>query len=475
LPAANFSASADLEGTSARLDARLTAGAAANLSVRGQLSPAPSGPIDLRAAGALDLAILDPLLTASGRKVTGKKIALDGVVGGMLRAPRISGTARLMDAAIDDFGLGVHLTGISGLAEAAGTTVRLTRLQARAGPGTIATDGTIGFLASGIPVNLHVTARNARPLATDLLTAALNADMNVRGEALGRLSVGGRIDVLHAEIGIPKRMPAQVPVLEVRVAGVPPSPPPAPPPELGLDLTVAAQRVVVRGRGLFAELAGSVKVTGSSAAPQPLGNFRMVRGNLGIAGQTLTFDTGEVGFNGGSLTDPSLNFLINSQTATMNASLAITGTASHPKVTVTSIPEMPQDQALARILYPNNASPSPLQLAAIASSLAELSGVTSGGGVLGGIQNRLGLEQLSIGTTANGSAALEVGRYVAPGVYVGAQQGTGGNSSQAKVEIDIAKGLKVVGTVGNGTNTTPGATPAQSAGTSLGVKYQFEY
>jgi translocation and assembly module TamB len=154
----------------------------------------------------------------------------------------------------------------------------------------------------------------------------------------------------------------------------------------------------------------------------------------------------------------------------------IGGSASHPKVTVTSTPEMPADQVLARMLYPNsNGSPSPLQLAAIASSLAELSGVGSGGGPLEGLSQSLGLEQLSVGTTANGSSALVAGRYVAPGVYVGAQQGAGGNSSQARVEIDIARGLKVVGTVGNGTNATPGATPAESAGTSLGLKYQFDY
>jgi len=31
-----------------------------------------------------------------------------------------------------------------------------------------------------------------------------------------------------------------------------------------------------------------------------------------------------------------------------------------------------------------------------------------------------------------------------------------------------------VGTVGTGANATPGATPADSAGTSLGLKYQLE-
>ncbi|MBV8119119.1 MAG: translocation/assembly module TamB domain-containing protein [Alphaproteobacteria bacterium] len=475
LPAANVTASAEVAGTSARIDARMTAGRSANLSVSGQLATAPLAPIDVHAFGAFDLAMLDPLLTAGGRRVRGK-ISLDARVGGTLRAPRISGGARLADGAIEDFAQGVRITEITGLIEAAGNTIRVASLQGRAGPGTLGISGSVDTSGRGLPVNLAITARNARPLASDLLTAALNADMSLRGEALGKLAIGGQIDVLHAEIGIPKRMPVQVPVLEVRVAGQPPPPPPAPPPTIGLDLTVAAHQVVVRGRGLFAELAGSVKVRGSTAAPQPLGSFHMVRGNLSIAGQTLTFDKGEVGFNGGSLTDPSLDFVVTSATSAMTATLSIGGTASNPKITLTSTPELPQDEILAQVLFHRSSSSlSPFQLAEVASSLAELSGATSGGDPLGGLRQRLGLEQLSIGTGANGSAALQVGRYVAQGVYIGAQQGASGNSSQAKVEIDIAKGLKAVGTVGTGANATPGATPAESAGTSLGLKYQFDY
>ncbi|HEY2541135.1 MAG TPA: translocation/assembly module TamB domain-containing protein, partial [Stellaceae bacterium] len=332
LPAANLNASAVVAGTSARIDARVTVGASANLSVSGQLATAPSAPIDLQVGGALDLAMLDPLLTASGRRVTGK-VALDARVGGTLPAPRISGEARLADAGIQDFPLGVHITNINGLVEASGTSIRLSSFQGRAGPGTLGISGSVETSARGLPVNLEITARNARLLASDLLTATLDADMSLRGEAMGKLAVGGKIDVLHADIGIPKRMPVQVPVLAVRIAGESPPPPPAPPPALGLDLTVAAHQVVVRGRGLFAELAGSIKVGGSTAAPQPLGSFHMVRGNLAIAGQTLNFDKGEVGFNGGSMTDPSLDFVATSTTNTMSASLSITGTASNPKIT----------------------------------------------------------------------------------------------------------------------------------------------
>ena len=476
LPAANVTASADLAGIGARIEARLTAGPMATLSVSGQLATAPSAPIDLHAVGTLDLAMLNPLLTAEGRRTTGQ-IMLDARVEGTLRAPRISGAARLANAAIEDFALGVHITDITGLIEAAGSTIRLTRLQGRAGPGTIGVSGSVDILAPGLPLNLEITADNARPMTSDRLTAAFNADMRVRGKAVGKLTVGGKIDVLHTEIGIPKRMPVQVPVLDVRVAGEPPPPAPVPAPAIGLDLTVKARQMVVRGRGLFAELAGSVRVGGSTAAPQPLGSFHMVRGNLAIAGQTLTFDKGEVGFNGGSLTDPSLDFVATSSTSTMTASLTITGTASNPKVTLTSTPELPQDEVLGQLLFHRSSSSlSPFELAEMASALAELSGATSGvGDPLEGARQRLGLEQLSIGTGANGNATLQAGRYVARGVYLGAQQGGGSNSSQAKVEIDIARGLKAVGTVGTGANATPGATPANSAGTSLGLKYQLEY
>ena len=123
----------------------------ATLSISGQLATAPSAPINLHAVGALDLAILNPLLTAEGRRTTGQ-LSLDARVGGTLRAPRISGAARLADATIEDFALGVHITDITGLVEAAGSTIRLTRLQGRAGPGTIECQRLgryIGAMAAG--------------------------------------------------------------------------------------------------------------------------------------------------------------------------------------------------------------------------------------------------------------------------------------------------------------------------------------
>ncbi len=59
---------------------------------------------------------------------------------------------------------------------------------------------------------------------------------------------------------------------------------------------------------------------------------------------------------------------------------------------------------------------------------------------------------------------MEAGKYVANGVYVGAKQGTTGAQTQAVVQIDIYKGLKVETDVGAG-----------AGGNSVGLTYQFEY
>ena len=337
LPAANVTASAEIAGTSARIDARANAGPSANLSVNGQLATAPSAPIDLHAGGALDLAMLDPLLTASGRRVAGR-VSLDARVGGPSSA---TGQRRGPVGGCGDRRLR------SGRPRYQHHRAGRSRRQHNpaeqpARPGRIGNTGDRRFgryvrpRAAGQFSNHCSKCASAGERPSD---GVPQCRYDLRGEAIGKMTVGGRIDVLHADIGIPQRMPAQVPVLTVRVAGEPPPPPPPPPPAIGLDLTVAAHQVVVHGRGLFAELAGSIKVGGSIAAPQPLGSFHMVRGNLGIAGQTLKFDKGEVGFNGGSLTDPSLDFVATSTTSAMSASLSITGTASNPKIILTAPPK----------------------------------------------------------------------------------------------------------------------------------------
>src|SRR6185437_10370403 len=80
LPPANLEADVALLGTSARVDTHLTAGKS-HVTVTGSAPLSSSGPIDLKTDAQMDLAILDPILSAEGRRARGFITVNAGVVG----------------------------------------------------------------------------------------------------------------------------------------------------------------------------------------------------------------------------------------------------------------------------------------------------------------------------------------------------------------------------------------------------------
>jgi translocation and assembly module TamB len=173
--------------------------------------------------------------------------------------------------------------------------------------------------------------------------------------------------------------------------------------------------------------------------------------------------------------------------------LAVTGFADAPVITLSSTPPLPQDDILARLLFGEPASQlTPLQLAGIGAALVSLSGVGAGGGFnpLNTVQHALGLNRLSIssvstnpsatsagGNTAqsNTGAIIEAGRYISNRVYVGARQSTTG-TTQAQVQIDLTHNWKFQTTLSTGGGPVQGpVVPQNDPGSSVGMRYQFEY
>jgi translocation and assembly module TamB len=129
---------------------------------------------------------------------------------------------------------------------------------------------------------------------------------------------------------------------------------------------------------------------------------------------------------------------------------------------------MPPDEAMALLIFGKPASQlGASELLQVAQAMAELAGQSPGEGVLGRLRKGLGLDQLSVGSSsskgsepsgagANG-VSLEAGRYVAPGVYVGARQGAAGNSSRGVVQLDVFDNIKLEGDIGANSNGRVGA------------------
>ena len=475
LPPVALHVLARLDGARRQVTAEMRAGAS-TLALGGELT----GPrLALRVDGTLEAALADPLLEASGARVAGR-IGVAGRIDGALAAPRVAGTITLTGGSFADLPAGLHLRDVAGRILGSGSLVRITALSARAGAGSIDLSGTLG-LGPTLPVALRLTVRNATPIDSRLAQAAVDAALTLDGPLRPRAGpaalLAGSVRIRQATLRIPDALPASVRQIPVRWAGAPP-PPPAAPAAAGalprLDLRITAPgKIFLRGRGVQAEFGGDVRLGGTLADPLPRGGFRLLRGSLALGGQSLSFTSGTVRFTGAGIADPALDLQARATSGDTVASLAITGSVAAPKITLSSVPALPSDQVLARLLFGTGASQlSPLQIASLAAGLAQLSGAGAGlPDPVGALRQALGLSTLGMG---NGGSSVTVGRYIG-GVYVGAEQSTTGGGTRARVSYDLTKRLRLHASAGPGeTSSALGAT-GQTSGESVGIGYHLAY
>jgi len=489
LPAVDLKATAELMGDTADIDARLSAGTASQLNVGGRVALATDGAQDLKIKGNLDMGLLNPLIEGSGQHASGE-LKVDASVAGSLAEPQIVGTISLEKGSFSNYGRGVSISDISAEIVGAEGQLQIKSFTASAAPGTLSMKGTVGVLQPGLPVNLEVTAKNAQPIASKMVTANFNADVRIKGTARERLDITGSVDLNRTVIGIVGALPPNVAVLDVRRRG---KAPPAPQPKqlvIGLDVSLEAPReILVQGRGLDAELGGELHITGTTDAPLVSGGFDLERGNFSLASSRLNFTAGRVSFDGAGLRnkiDPTLDFTATTSAGDSIVSLHITGYADSPQFEFTSTPApLPPDEIMARLLFGVNAAQlSALQLAQIGAALASMSGVGGDGGLnpLVKLQKSLGLDRLTVGAatgtsangTANSGASIEAGRYISRRIYIEARQNTTGGS-QLETDVDLTKHLKLQTRLGNGVASAQGTTPENDPGSSVGLSYQFEY
>jgi len=467
LPPASVQLTAQLGPYGAEIDARGTAGKGARVRLTGRVGDA----LDLRADGRIDLALLDPLLTGAGRGVRGTA-ELDARIGGTLTAPRLDGAVRFADGAYWDRSVGLALTELQGRLALTGETLRAEPITARAGPGTLTLEGTVGVLAPGIPVDLRLTARDARPLQRDEVDLQASGEVRLTGSATERLALAGALKLDGVEIRLPERLPAAIATLEVRETGQRRAQPPgareASPRRLDLDLDLALsapRKVVVQGRGIDAELGGEVRLQGPLGSPVANGGFELIRGQFTLVGQPLRFSRGRIGFDGGAVLDPTLDLEARTTAGGGTAILAVSGTVGAPRVDLRGEPEMPQDEVLSRLLFgvPGGRL-SPWQATRLGLAAASLAGTRApAAGALTRLGRGLGLGRLGLIADEQGDAAIEGGRDLGDRAYLGARQSSRTGEPQGVLRFDASRQIRLEADV------------SPIGGTRAGVAFEHEF
>ena len=210
----------------------------------------------------------------------------------------------------------------------------------------------------------------------------------------------------------------------------------------GLNLRISAPNAVfIRGRGLDAELGGSLTLRGTTAAVVPSGAFNLIRGRLEILTRRLDLTESLLQLQGGLV--PYIRIVSSVVSDSITASVLIEGEATDPKVTFTSSPELPQEEVIARLLFDRGLDNiTAFQAINMASAIATLAG-KGGDGIVGKIRKRAGLDNLDVTVDETGSAELTAGKYLSDKVYteVDVQQG----KTSISLNLDVAPHITLKG------------------------------
>lgn len=431
---------------------------------KGTIAAAVPQRLNLQISGDIPLAAFRRKLTEAGFRASGN-IALGGTVTGSVGAPQYALEATPRNISLTELSTGLTLKEVGGRIDVSPESVSINALKGTfASGGSMSVGGTIG-LGSGLPSDLRASVVDARYIDPGLVTATVGADLTVQGALASTSSsalVAGTIKIQKADITIPESLPGSVSPLLVQhinaskavkqqvaelggdasqnqqSGGATP---------LRLDVTISAPgRIFVRGRGLDAELFGDLKLAGTTNNPVAVGAFTLKRGQLDILTRRLSFSRGSATFYG-SFT-PTVDFLATTTVDSTQINVSVEGSADDPKIAFSSVPELPQDETLALLLFGKSVGTlSPTQIARLAAAVATLTGGNDTG-PLSQLRKSLGLDAIDINTDGDDGPSVAVGKYINDNIYLGVEQGTGDGSSRVKVDIDLDKGLKVRGEVG---------------------------
>jgi translocation and assembly module TamB len=188
---------------------------------------------------------------------------------------------------------------------------------------------------------------------------------------------------------------------------------------------------------------------------------------MDFLGKSFVIRRGVITFPTGRVTEPQLDVQAEYSANDIVAQVMLTGSPTAPNLVLTSRPTLPQDEILSRVLFGEDTSRiTPAQGAQLALAANNLA--SGGPGILDRLREGIGLDRLDFGSAStnpaappprhtNGSSSgsgedagpmVSGGKYIAPGVFVGVSQGTTADTSSARVEVDITRGLTGYSSVG---------------------------
>lgn len=393
--------------------------------------------------------------------------------------PCLAGVVRGKDMVYENQTYGTRLTNMVVNGRFTGNRLEIDQLTATAGEGKVDAKGYISLAqADGYPMNIAMTLDNARLARSENIAARATGNLVLEKVAGQAALLSGSLRLPETRYRIVREGAAQVPVLtgirrkpaagRQRISGDGLA-------AVGgslfdlirLDIALKApDEIYVTGMGLESEWKADIVLRGTTEAPRVTGEIELVRGTLGFAGRSFELQEGRVTFPTGDAFDPAIRLLASDTIETVTVNVSVSGRASNPQIAFSSVPGLPQDEIVSRILFGDSITTlSPLQAVQLASSLNTLRSGGAGLSPLGALQSATGIDRLRVlgpDDTVGRGTALAAGQYITKDIYLEVITDARGYTA-TQLEISLTPALSLLSQAGG------------SGQSNLSIRYRKDY
>jgi translocation and assembly module TamB len=380
-------------------------------------------------------------------------VAIGADISGRLVDPQIRGSLKADGARLESAVTGMVVEKIQAQGRFAGPRLMLTGITGTTpGGGSIAGSGTVDFTGGMVGLDLKFDANRARLLDRDDIAATVTGPLAIRSSGEGG-TISGKVRLNNGRFTLGRASAAaSVPQLKVQNIGQDAE-------EVielkqlqpwKLDVDVAGGELNVRGLGIDSRWTTDVQIAGTVDAPRLTGRADLVRGDYEFAGRNFRLDRGVIRFRGESPPDPLLDIRAEAQVQGLDASILVTGTGLKPEIRFASVPQLPQDELLSRLLFgtsiTNLSAPEAVQLASAVAALQSGSGNLD---PINALRRAVGLDRLRIlpADVATGQkTAVSAGKYITRKLFVEVIT-DGQGYSATRAEYQVTRWLSILSSV----------------------------
>ena len=382
-------------------------------------------------------------------------IAIAADIGGKLNEPQIRGVVQANGAKMESGTTGTVLTNVQASGRFGGSRLVIDRFAADAGKGG-RVSGTGSFdlaAANGFGMDLSIQADHAVMINRDDIGATVTGPLTFKSDGQGGVISGDvRLDKSRYRLGQATAASA-VPQLKIREINLPGGGEEDDVPRKPWRLAIHARapnQLIVSGLGLRSEWSADLQLAGAPDNPAITGRADLIKGDYEFAGRQFELERGKILFSGEVPANPALDIAANADATGLNATIRVTGPAQKPEISFTSVPALPEDELLSRLLFgtsiTNLSAPEALQLAAAVAALQDGKG---GLNPINAVRRVAGLDRLRIlpaDPQTGAGTSVAAGKYVTRRLF--AEIITDGQGySATQVEFQVTRWLSVLSSI----------------------------